>query len=406
MIVYYYDYYYYGLLLLKCLLFLILNKMSIFQNTWIECTGSLFLDCMVSVSQIIIDDSTTSNPLPDVNITPGAVVLQANLDNALQCHLHQEPESNVMPKVDLVADTLRGITAQVIPSTSLPQSKESNLTRKRRYTPELNTTGTTNPTKNDTNINTVNLHDLVTTLCTQLERTGCMSQSGLTVTEEQSEMYREIENIVTKDTSEAREETNLSTSYGFPFHLIHRYLAIIKDPSQRKNFASTFNIPLSTNVAVSVIADWLGNIFRSLGSDVMQRVEEFKRENITSINALPASEELVCKLFPQCMIRLMLAWMGNEDSPVLDTLSSDSQPASSPVAGGGSSIGSTSTCYVSKSYCSTITDIPRASTKHSTEQQQHVSHHIDKIYALAQIILEFANNTLVSGVAHVVYSRL
>jgi len=128
----------------------------------------------------------------------------------------------------------------------------------------------------------------------------------------------------------------------------------------------------------------------------MQQVEEFKRENISCIDSLPPAEQLVWKLFPQCMVRLMLSWMlgksqGDNEQNHSESLETHTSERVNEKPG---------TAY--PGHCER-TNIGHLGSKVTGI---HSCHHTDKVHSLAQIILEFANNTLVSGVAHVVYSRL
>lgn len=95
---------------------------------------------------------------------------------------------------------------------------------------------------------------------------------------------------------------------------------------------------------LAAISKCLGDDFNKLYNEISQRVTEFKKKHITSIDNLPPSSELVKELFPDCMRILLLHWMGNGDR--------------------------------------------------------------QNINSIIQVILELANTSLVSGVAHVLYSRL
>lgn len=92
------------------------------------------------------------------------------------------------------------------------------------------------------------------------------------------------------------------------------------------------------------ISKYLGEEFNKLQPGIGERVTEFKKKHITSIDNLPPSSVLVKELFPECMRVLLSSWMGNEN-------------------------------------------------------RQNVN-------SIIQVILELANTSLVSGVAHVLYSRL
>ena len=92
------------------------------------------------------------------------------------------------------------------------------------------------------------------------------------------------------------------------------------------------------------ISKFLGNEFNKFQHEIAERVTEFKKKHITSIDNLPPSSELVKELFPECMGVLLSHWIGNQDQ--------------------------------------------------------------ENINSIIQVILELANTSLVSGVAHVLYSRL
>ena len=92
------------------------------------------------------------------------------------------------------------------------------------------------------------------------------------------------------------------------------------------------------------LSKYLGDEFNKLQPGISERVTEFKKKHITSIDNLPPSSLLVKELFPECMRVLLLSWMGNEN-------------------------------------------------------RQDVN-------SIIQVLLELVNTNLVSGVAHVLYSRL
>ena len=95
---------------------------------------------------------------------------------------------------------------------------------------------------------------------------------------------------------------------------------------------------------LSAISKILGDELYKFQFEINERVTEFKKRHITSINNLPSSSELVKELFPDCMRLLLLHWMGNKDG--------------------------------------------------------------ENVNSIIQVILELVNASLVSGVAHVLYSRL
>lgn len=92
------------------------------------------------------------------------------------------------------------------------------------------------------------------------------------------------------------------------------------------------------------ISKYLGNELNKLQPGIGARVTEFKKKHISSIDNLPPSSVLVKELFPECMRVLLSSWMGNENRQDMNSI--------------------------------------------------------------IQVILELVNTSLVSGVAHVLYSRL
>lgn len=92
------------------------------------------------------------------------------------------------------------------------------------------------------------------------------------------------------------------------------------------------------------ISKCLGEEFHKLQPEINERVTEFKKKHITSIDNLPPSSSLVKELFPECMRVLLLSWMGSDNR--------------------------------------------------------------QNINSIIQVILELVNTSLVSGVAHVLFSRL
>lgn len=92
------------------------------------------------------------------------------------------------------------------------------------------------------------------------------------------------------------------------------------------------------------ISKYLGDELNKLQPGIGARVTEFKKKHISSIDNLPPSSVLVKELFPECMRVLLSSWMGNENRQDMNSI--------------------------------------------------------------IQVILELVNTSLVSGVAHVLYSRL
>lgn len=107
-----------------------------------------------------------------------------------------------------------------------------------------------------------------------------------------------------------------------------------------------------------VISRWLGREFNKFQGEIEIKATEFKKKHITSIDNLPPAHQLIDELFPECMRILLLMWMGADTEE-------------------GNQASQARTCA------------------------KHFS-----LFPCVQLILEFANQILVSGVAHVLYSRL
>ena len=137
-----------------------------------------------------------------------------------------------------------------------------------------------------------------------------------------------------------------------------------------------------------LICDWLGGQFSQLRTTINQRVEAFKADNIDRISDLPSARTVVRRLFPHSMILLMLRWMDS-------TVSSDNRPNSRDrqTDDSGHAEGSL-----------------RTSEARSRRELDHdyVADNCQEseLFSFIQLILEFANGCLVSGIAHVLYPRL
>ena len=129
-------------------------------------------------------------------------------------------------------------------------------------------------------------------------------------------------------------------------------------------------------VWLRLISDWLGAEFACLRTTINQHVETFKADHIDHISQLPSPRTTVSRLFPHCMILLMLRWMA-ADLPV--------GPTQSERGLGPSGVWS----YSESDHNYTADDSPGS-----------------ELFSFIQLILEFANGCLVSGIAHVLYPRL
>jgi len=143
-------------------------------------------------------------------------------------------------------------------------------------------------------------------------------------------------------------------------------------------------------VWLRLVCDWLGGEFARLRTTINQHVDVFKADHIDRISDLPSARTVVRRLFPHCMIMLMLHWMGSTAStagsvPQFTDLQADdcSQPE-------GSSIRTSEAWSRSELDHNYVADDCQEST----------------LFSFIQLILEFANGCLVSGIAHVLYPRL
>lgn len=127
-----------------------------------------------------------------------------------------------------------------------------------------------------------------------------------------------------------------------------------------------------------IVSEWLGREFACLRTTINQHVEVFKAANINRISDLPSPRTVVRHLFPHCMILLMLRWMGDDLPKFRVGHTVDVSPRTSEVWNHGESDHN----YIADD-C----------------QESH-------LFSFIQLILEFANGRLVSGIAHVLYPRL
>ena len=119
---------------------------------------------------------------------------------------------------------------------------------------------------------------------------------------------------------------------------------------QTHNIADNDNREPDNKDVLCNVSNWVGMQFRLYKNDIETSVTEFKRRHIATIDKLPPSKAVVEELFPQSMIVFLKAWMDVETE--------------------------------------------------ETNCKKWLP------YPSIQLILEIANQTLVSGVSHVLYSRL
>ena len=110
------------------------------------------------------------------------------------------------------------------------------------------------------------------------------------------------------------------------------------------------------------VAKWLGKHFQSLAEIVGEKIEDFKTTNIANIDNLMSQQLVIYQLFPQCMRHLFEQWLNYHPN--------------------------------------------MAPTNEKPAKQRKLSLGTDTVLPLVQLILELSNGALVSGVAHVVYSRM
>ena len=114
-------------------------------------------------------------------------------------------------------------------------------------------------------------------------------------------------------------------------------------------------------------------------------MEVFKSDNIDRISDLPSARTVVHRLFPHSMILLLMHWMDN-------TVSSDNllQLTSRQTVNVSHSEGSVQT---SETWTNRLLDHDYVADE-------------SQLFSFIQLILEFANGCLVSGIAHVLYPHL
>ena len=162
----------------------------------------------------------------------------------------------------------------------------------------------------------------------------------------------------------------------FPYVVLEQYTLLIKNHAVQTLFENSFDIPCRRNAVLCLLSEWLGQQLCSLSDALHCKVEDFKQRNINCIENLPCPRTLVDLVFPRCMQVLLVHWLGQGEEEETEGLH-------------GASDHSYSTLAVKRPDVATPVCTPSS----------------DK-FPFIQFILEFANNALISGVAHVVYSRL
>ena len=126
--------------------------------------------------------------------------------------------------------------------------------------------------------------------------------------------------------------------------------------------------------ALATFGRWLGEEFHRFEPTISGRVTEFKVKHINNISDLPPAAKVVDELFPPCMVALASAWIGLTD---IQTAEATQMDHSYDLVRGRSATSSTS-----------------------------LLRHNRNLYPVIQLVLELLNNSLVSGMAHVVYCKL
>lgn len=141
-----------------------------------------------------------------------------------------------------------------------------------------------------------------------------------------------------------------------------------------------------------LVCSWVGSELSRLRSAVNRRADEFKTRNIDCIDRLPNARQTVDFVFPQCMVLLILGWMNDADAGrntcqqymcharAAETVCDSAKPTGEQ--------------------CRSISESNNADHCYTTDCSQ------DHLYAFVQLILEFANGCLISGITHVLYPRL
>lgn len=109
----------------------------------------------------------------------------------------------------------------------------------------------------------------------------------------------------------------------------------------------------------------LAKSFSHMHSQVKEQTNKFKRENIQSVDSLPSAQEMCSSLFPRPMVVFFEDWLNV-----------------------------------------THTDLTLCHGRPPSKRKKPTTQDSSNIYPFIQLMLEFANNTLISGVAHVLFTRL
>jgi hypothetical protein len=170
------------------------------------------------------------------------------------------------------------------------------------------------------------------------------------------------------------QETDLFVNFGSVlFKIMEEFLLLVTmDDELPDAFKNTSRMPQERFILLHLLSDWVGKEFHDLEGVIKENVETFKKDNITCIDSLPSAETITKTLFPSFMRIFVTNWLGfkNEDS----LLHQNSETSSM-----------SDHCY---------TQVEKVKGQGSIN------------YQLVQLILEFGSNCLISGIGHVVFSRL
>ena len=178
------------------------------------------------------------------------------------------------------------------------------------------------------------------------------------------------------------EDAENCSKWGFAFfEMMEQYLVLMKSDMYDESVDDTFGLEREKFALLYVVSEWLGKEYHQLESAISKRVENFKKENLMAMDNLPPSESTIDMLFPVFMKQLLVNWLhGPRDS---ETVSLDWLAASA---------------FADHNYSPPVKVCRTDGSGSSCSERP--------LFPLVQLILEFATDSLVSGVAHVVYSRL
>ena len=152
------------------------------------------------------------------------------------------------------------------------------------------------------------------------------------------------------------------------FEMMKKYILLVDDNSIWDSLKDTFGLSKAKYSLLYVVSEWLGHEFHQLEPVISQKVQIYKKQNIHNIARLPTYEETIDLLFPRCMKKLVTRWLGE----------------STNLSDGNRSV-----------------ECDHDYILLSKRQRADLIK-----YPKVQFILEFATNSLISGIAHVANSRL